>query len=506
MSRVTVVPALRAASQMRRALSTASAGSIVCPTALSFTDTSARPPDVRPASPSRCSSTRYALTVASACPVSRVSSPRWSRLTVSPATSSSPVARTASSVFSPATKRFTTLRLTGALATTALTVASREAASMGRRSMRRRLVLTRYGVVVVGCGRVGAVLALRLAQLGVHALVIERADDVFPLPRAVAADDEVQELLDLVAPGVVDGMLADQSVRFVDRHRRGIGTIDFPRATSGYSGLAFFSQPDLERRLRAGVPELRLGVAVDGWVQDGSGVTLRLSDGSDVRASWLVGCDGASSFVRRTAGIAWRGRALSGWLVVDVAGTVPERRCFTYTCDPALPQVDMPVPGGHRWEWLVRGSDPDVRALIARDTDARADVVRAVRYRFGARRADRWAAGRVVLAGDAAHTMPPFAGQGLGAGVRDAWALAERIATGTVDRYQAQRAPHVAKMTRLSLFLGAVLETGSPQLATARDALLRNAFRAPKLGPWLSRGGPRDSRSGVLSPAAPPSR
>ena len=378
---------------------------------------------------------------------------------------------------------------------------------MARRSMRRRLALTRYDVVVVGCGPVGAVLALRLAQLGVRALVVERAPDVFPLPRAVAADDEVQELLDRVAPGVVAAMLTDQSVRFLDRHRRPLGAIDFPRAASGYSGLAFFSQPELERALRAGVPELRLGVAVESWTQDGSGVTVRLSDGSLVQSSWLVGCDGAASGVRRTAGIAWRGRDLTEeWLVVDVAGTVTERRCFTYTCDPALPQVDMPVPGGHRWEWLVRGAHPDVDALIARDTAAPVDVMRAGRYRFGARRADRWVAGRVALAGDAAHTMPPFAGQGLGAGVRDAWALADHLARGSLDGYQRLRAPHVAQMTRLSLFLGAVLQAGSPSVATARDALLRKAFRAPALGPWLSRGGPRDSRSGVLSPAAPPSR
>ena len=378
---------------------------------------------------------------------------------------------------------------------------------MARRSMRRRLALTRYDVVVVGCGPVGAVLALRLAQLGLDALVVERAAEVFPLPRAVAADDEVQELLDRVAPGVVDSMLTDQSVRFVDRHRRPLGTIDFPRAVSGFSGLAFFSQPELERALRAGIPSLRVGVGVEGWTQDADGVTARLSDGEQVRATWLVGCDGAASGVRRTAGIAWRGRDLADeWLVVDVLGQVPERRCFTYTCDPALPQVDMPVPGGHRWEWLVGGAEPDPAALIARDTAAGVEVVRAVRYRFGARRADRWAVGRVALAGDAAHTMPPFAGQGLGAGVRDAWALAEHLAAGSLDGYQAQRAPHVAQMTRLSLFLGAVLQTGSPALAATRDVLLRSAFRAPGLGPWLSRGGPRDSRSGVLSPAGPPSR
>jgi 3-(3-hydroxy-phenyl)propionate hydroxylase len=126
------------------------------------------------------------------------------------------------------------------------------------------------------------------------------------------------------------------------------------------------------------------------------------------------------------------------------------------------------------------------------------EVVRETTYRYAARRAGSWQRGRVLLAGDAAHTMPPFAGQGLGAGLRDAWALGELLPRGEVSRYERLRAPHVAAMTRLSLFLGAVLETGSRPAAAVRDEVLRGAFRAPVLGGWLGRGGPRDSRSGVL--------
>jgi 3-(3-hydroxy-phenyl)propionate hydroxylase len=356
---------------------------------------------------------------------------------------------------------------------------------------------------VAGYGPVGAVLAARLGALGVRTLVVERSAEPYPLPRAVAADDEVQQLLDLVAPGVVADMLRDQRVRFLDARRDPIGTIAFPPGPAGYSGLAFFSQPSLERSLRAAASaydgvEVRLGVGLASFRQDDDGVTATLADGTAVRAGWLVGCDGASSGVRAAAGIGWRGRDLAHeWLVVDVTGSVPGRALFTYTCDPALPQVDMPLPGGHRWEWLLRGPVPQTGALLARDVDpAAVRVVRTARYRFGARHAARWVQGRVVLAGDAAHTMPPFAGQGLGAGVRDAWALATRLAQGGPGDYEALRAPHVARMTRLSLLVGAVLQ--ARRGAGARDALLRKAFSAPALGPWLSRGGPRDSRSGVL--------
>ena len=359
--------------------------------------------------------------------------------------------------------------------------------------------MDRYDVLVAGCGPVGAVLAARLAAHGLTALVVERDPSPFPLPRAVAADDEVQQLLSRTAPGLVESMLAAPEVRFVDGRRRSLGSVAFPGA-HGFPGLAFFHQPTLEAALRAHLAdrvEVRLGTSLNSWTQRSSSVTASLSDGSSVSAGWLVGCDGASSAVRRAAGIAWHGRDLpQPWLVADVTGTVPERQHFTYTCDPARPQVDLPVPGGHRWEWLLRDGAQDAAALLRRDTCADVEVVRAVVYRFGARRAASWQAGRVLLAGDAAHTMPPFAGQGLGAGLRDAWALAALLARGDVSAYEPLRVPHVRQMTRLSLLLGAALQARHG--STARDALLRGAFRSPGLGPWLASGGPRRSDSGVL--------
>lgn len=362
--------------------------------------------------------------------------------------------------------------------------------------------MQRFDVVVAGLGPVGALLSARLASLGATVLAVDRAAEVYRLPRAVAADGEVQELLSRTGPGLVEPMLHDVGVRFVAAPQpvpagqpvaRLLGEVCFPPSLGGFCGLALFHQPTLEAGLRAllaGV-DVRLGTAVTGLLQDRAGVTVELG-AEQVRADWLVGCDGAGSVVRRLAGIAWRGRELPHrWLVCDAIGQAGD--VLSYTCDPARPTVDMPLPGGHRWEWLLRGADvPDARSLVPADLE----VVRQVVYRFGERRAARWREGRVLLAGDAAHTMPPFAGQGLGAGFRDAWALGALLARGDPSGYERLRAPHVWAMTRLSLLLGTLLqaEHGTP----ARDVLLRRAFGAPALGPWLARGGPRRATSGVL--------
>ena len=378
-------------------------------------------------------------------------------------------------------------------------------------------------VLVAGLGPVGAVAAHLLGAAGVRTLVVERDSEPYPLPRAIAFDGEILRILEgLALPGGLPAMNAHQHVRIAGASGRPLAEVAFEDAANGMPGLAFFLQPELERALRAGLAsqptvELALGAELEGFEQDAGGVTAAVRDVATgerraVRASYLLACDGARSPVRRALGIGFSGSTFEQrWLVVDLACRQPLAHLPYYTavCDPARPFVNMPNPGGHRFEWMLHPGEDEaelteparVRALLAPHLDPDAvEVLRAVVYTFHARMAARWRDGRVLLAGDAAHAMPPFAGQGLGSGIRDAanvaWKLAAvldgRAGDALLDSYERERRPHVEAMIRLNALLGAIFQSTDPRVAAARDAVLRGVMATP-LGAWVRRGGPRPS-------------
>ena len=379
-----------------------------------------------------------------------------------------------------------------------------------------------HDVVIAGLGPVGAVAATLLGLHGVRVLVIDRGFEPYPLPRAIAFDGEALRILAGLELG--DGLPAmnsHQHVRFVGARGQMLAEVAFEDEANGMPGLSFFLQPELERALRAGLArqptvDVALGWELEGFGDDGDGITADLREAGSgarrsVRASYLLGCDGASSSVRRRLGIGFGGSTYEErWLVVDLAaeGQIAHLPYYTAHCDPARPFVDMPSPGGHRFEWMLhpgesaeRMADPaNVRRLLSAHVDPDAvDVLRAVVYTFHARVAKRWRSGRAFLLGDAAHAMPPFAGQGLASGLGDAQNLAWKLAAvldgragdPLLDSYERERRPHVQAMIHLNRFLGAVLQTSDRRLAAARDALLGTAARTPAVGPWLRGGGPK---------------
>ncbi len=371
-------------------------------------------------------------------------------------------------------------------------------------------------VVVVGCGPVGALTANLLGVRGVRTLVVERGTAPHGQPRAFSCDDEALRVYQQA--GLREEVAADMYppplVEYVSGDGRPFATIALDEIDFGLGSepLHFFDQPWLEASLRGGLDrfphvELRTGVELTGLDQDAAGVTVHLRDpatgtGSTVRARYVLGCDGARSATRAAAGIELRGTSYAEpWLAIsgDVEPGGVRQPTTRFVCDWRRPAFVSPGAfGTHRLEFMLRASEtpeemtrPEtLAALVAPYVDpARFTVTRAVVYTFHHLVAERWRAGRVFLLGDAAHQMPPFLGQGLCSGLRDAanltWKLAMVIdgvaGDGLLDSYETERRPHTEEMAVTSVRLGRVFLVRNRLAAFVRDTALRAAQAVPRV-------------------------
>lgn len=330
-----------------------------------------------------------------------------------------------------------------------------------------------FDVVVVGLGPTGATLANLCGMWGLRTLVLERSIEPYPQPRACHLDAEIARVLQQLGfeEQLRDLLTVSAGMEYVDGHGDRLFTFEgFERAPLlGWHEDYVFVQPEIDAMLRDGLRrfphvEVRLGAdapATDELLQLGR---------------FVVACDGAGSSVRAQLGIDLLDLGFDQrWLVVDVMMRDSETphlpSIIQQVCDRDRPATFVPSHGSHRrWEFRLDDAEapPDPWHLLVPwgVTPANGELVRAVAYRFHALVADRWRAGNVLIAGDAAHQMPPFMGQGMCSGIRDAanlaWKLhavvSGRSPVSLLDTYESERRPHVEAVTRLSIQAGELLD------------------------------------------------
>lgn len=365
-------------------------------------------------------------------------------------------------------------------------------------------------VLLVGLGPVGAAAANLLGRYGVSTLVIEKSTTIFDAPRAIALDNEALRILQMA--GLEDGAFATCAIAQVQMHSPVFGR--YARANTagqqdGHPRLVTFYQPELERVLRerlAKYPcvQVALGTELADFQERDNSVqaTLGMADGgtATVNARYVIGADGANSFVRRHAGLGFEGKTFTqDWLVVDAIGVPNPIDHIEFLCDPQRPTPHMVAPGNRqRWEFMLRPGEtreqmerPDtIRALLKPWCNADdVTIERTAVYRFHARIVDKFSTGRVFLAGDAAHITPPFVGQGLVAGLRDvanlcwklAWVTQGRASPAILDSYDQERRPHARSIIKLALMMGRLVMPSNRMVATAVHGAMAFLQRLPRL-------------------------
>jgi 2-polyprenyl-6-methoxyphenol hydroxylase-like FAD-dependent oxidoreductase len=369
-------------------------------------------------------------------------------------------------------------------------------------------------VLIAGAGPVGQVLALLLTQRGLRVSVVERWAQPYPLPRAVLMSHDVlrvlrqldlgDELTPMLQPWGQEGQLfclQDGTGRILTESRFS------PESDSGFASASSFSQPELEqvleRRVQADplITQYR-GYSLEGLTDDGVVVTATIRphtglapvpDGEPrtLKAAYAVACDGANSTVRSLLGLPVIDLDFNrDWLVVDVIPHVPTT-WLPYACQRLAPGRSTTLvpagPGRRRWEFMILPTDDqddvDTEENAWRLLEpwqihpGNAEMVRHARYTFRGRWATQWNRGRVVLAGDAAHQMPPFQGQGFNSGIRDAANLAWRLALlvdgagagSLLDDYAAERCAQVAPIIELTVAIGRMFCMTDPAECAQRD-------------------------------------
>ncbi|WP_042268134.1 bifunctional 3-(3-hydroxy-phenyl)propionate/3-hydroxycinnamic acid hydroxylase [Paraburkholderia heleia] len=367
-------------------------------------------------------------------------------------------------------------------------------------------------VAIIGAGPVGLMIANILGLQGVRVTLVEKLDQIIDYPRAIGLDDEALRVFQSI--GLADALLPhttpDHWMRFVTKDGHCFASIEPRTDEFGWPRRNAFIQPLADRVLYEGLArfehvDVLFGHTVDAFEQDTQGVTIDVSDMNGerrkIRAAYLVGADGGNSFVRRALNVPFEGRTKPNqWIVVDVRNDPIGSPHIYMHCDHQRPYVSAALPHGiRRFEFMVMPGETEeelskpvnmaalIRKVVA-DPD-KVDYIRKRVYTHNARLAETFRVDRVLLAGDAAHIMPVWQGQGYNSGIRDAnnlgWKLA-MVAKGEadgrlLDSYTVERRAHARSMIHLSEVAGDIFAPTTRFGARFRDTFVRHMNLFPSV-------------------------
>ncbi len=357
-------------------------------------------------------------------------------------------------------------------------------------------------VAILGAGPVGLMMANQLGQAGIRTLLIEKGEQLIDYPRAIGIDDESLRAIQSI--GLIDNVLPHttpwHAMRFLTPKGRCFADIQPMTDEFGWSRRNAFIQPQVDAVLCDGLSRFAcvrrlFSREVTAVSQSANGVKLTLNAPGNrterVRARWLVACDGGNSFVRRTLGISFEGKtAPNKWIVIDIANDPLSTPHVYLCCDPVRPWVSAALPHAvRRFEFMVMPGETEeelsrpenLHRLLAKalPDPQHIELVRQRVYTHNARIAGRFREGRILLAGDAAHIMPVWQGQGYNSGMRDAANLAWKLALvvkglagdALLDSYEQERRAHAKAMIDLSVTAGNVLAPRYRWQGALRDAV-----------------------------------
>lgn len=370
-------------------------------------------------------------------------------------------------------------------------------------------------VIIIGAGPTGLTLANLLATYGIDFIILDREPAPLELPRAIVLDDEGARTLQVFG---LDKSYVAKTVEAVgSRYYTDSGTCFAetgagPR-TYGFAKRHYIYQPELESALRKSVVDrnphrlFHSANVVDIICRnDKAHVTVVSGDGEEqeIAAVWVAACDGGRSPTRERLGIAMQGNTYNqDWIVLDMRNDPDQSRFSKFFCSNLRPAVSVPAPdGGRRYEFMLLPGETRSEVLEPNFLNAllkpfrpydETDILRKTVYTFHARIAERFRHERILLLGDAAHLTPPFAGQGMNAGLRDAHNVAWKIAAclkggadeGILDSYESERRLPAWDMIQLAVSMGNFVMPFGEDDIRFRDHLLKHLEPFPAVRDYL---------------------